>query len=174
MPTLASAQLADRRCPGTTAVNAGRPEPFDRIGREMSKFGLHAMLCGMELNQLQVWNLDRVRAHGSGADAPPDGLPLPAKRRVPDRLKGPEGPPLRARRLHMEYSMYKRFRDSAGKPLRRVQGVGIGRKTEPGRAKTEGFLADTTYWFASRRPENDLPANEGAEDDRGGKHESGG
>ena len=26
MPTLASAQLADRRCPGTTAVNAGRPD----------------------------------------------------------------------------------------------------------------------------------------------------
>ena len=84
-----------------------------------------------------------ARGRGSGADAPPDGLPLPAKRGVPDRPNGPEGPPLRARRMHMEYSMYKRFRDSAGKPLRRVPGVGIGRKPEPGRAKTGGFLADT-------------------------------
>ena len=62
MPTLASAQLAGKRCPGTTAVNAGRPEPFDRIGREMSKFGLHAMLCGTELDLLQVWNVDRPGA----------------------------------------------------------------------------------------------------------------
>ena len=45
----------------------------------------------------------------------------------------------------MEYSMYKRFRDSAGSPLRRWPGGGIGRKPEPGRAKTGGFLADTTY-----------------------------
>ena len=47
MPT-----LAGKRCPGTTAVNAGRPEPFDRIGREMSKSDLHAILCGTELDLL--------------------------------------------------------------------------------------------------------------------------
>ena len=87
--------------------------------------------------------LSCARGRGSGADAPPDGLPLPAKRGVPGRPKGPEGPPLRARRLHMEYSMYKRFRDSAGKPLRRCPGVVIGRKAEPASAKTGGFLADT-------------------------------
>ena len=84
-----------------------------------------------------------ARGRGSGADAPPDGLPLPAKRGVPDRPKGPEGPPLRARRLHMEYSMCKRFRDSAGRPPRQCPGVGTGRKPEPGRAKPGGFLADT-------------------------------
>ena len=38
------------------------PRPFDRIGREMSKFGLHAMLCGTELDLLQVWNVDRPDA----------------------------------------------------------------------------------------------------------------
>ena len=87
--------------------------------------------------------LSCARGRGSGAGAPPDGLPLPAKRGVPDRPKGPEGPPLRARQLCMEYSMYKRFRDSAGRPPRRCPGAGIGRKPEPGRAKTGGFLADT-------------------------------
>ena len=39
------------------------PRPVDRIGREMSKFGLHAMLCGTELDLLQVWNVDRSRTH---------------------------------------------------------------------------------------------------------------
>ena len=28
------------------------PRPVDRIGREMSKSGLHAMLCGTELDLL--------------------------------------------------------------------------------------------------------------------------
>ena len=61
------------------------------------------------------------------------------------RGSGADAPPLRARRLYMEYSMYKRFRDSAGRPPRRCPGAGIGQKPEPGRAKTGGFLADTKY-----------------------------
>ena len=42
--------------------------------------------------------------------------------------------------------MYKRFRDSAGRPLRRCPGVGVGRKPEPAGAKTGGVLADTNYY----------------------------
>ena len=58
----------------------------------------------------------------------------------------------------MEYSMNKRFCDSAGKPLRRWPGGGIGQKPEPAGAKTGGFLAGTNYVVASMiRPDCHQP-----------------
>ena len=38
------------------------PRPVNRIGREMSKFGLHVMLSAMELDRLQVRDIDRRTA----------------------------------------------------------------------------------------------------------------
>ena len=78
-------------------------------------------------------------ARGRGVGAPPGGLPLPAKRGVPDRPKGPEWPPLRARRLHMEYSMYKRFRDAAERPPSTVSGRRDRAKTGARPRQNRGF-----------------------------------